>query len=216
MRGHGGEQLGQDVQCLVERGALDALVAARRLGDRVVKLHDRRDGGVVAPTIKVAGDARDGAVRRLANREVALVGRLVKAHVVKLAETIEALEEAPAALDHVIGLVGPVQVVPRRAGEEVIEPQSVGPDGLVVVLRGNEIALGLGHLRAPQANHALGEESLERLARAIPERARRRRGPFGRTARRAGAEIACSTAPDVLVDRHPLRGLGWVEGHGRA
>jgi hypothetical protein len=39
----------------------------------------------------------------------------------------ETLQEAAAALDDLLGLVGPVDVVGRRADEEVEEPQASAP-----------------------------------------------------------------------------------------
>ena len=97
--------------------------------------------------------------------DVALVDAFVEVDLVVLTQSIDAVEESAAAVDDLVGLVGPVDVVGRRSDEEVEEAQSVGADGLEVLLGRDEVALGLGHLRARESDHALGELPLERLAR---------------------------------------------------
>ena len=111
----------------------------------------------------------------------------------------------------VVGLVGPVDVVGGRTHEEVEEAQPVGPDRLVVLLGGDEVALGLGHLRSGETDHPLGEEAPERLARQA------RREPdvdegLQVEARVEQVQDGVLDAADVLVDGHPLGDLDRVEG----
>ena len=137
---------------------------------------------------EVVGDLRRSCgARRGAPRRRSSSTPVVEVDLVVLAESIDAVEESSAALDDLVGLVGPVDVVGRRPGEEVEEAQPVGADGLVVLLGRDEVALGLGHLRAGESNHALGEQSREGLARESRREADVDRSPSRRSARRAGA-----------------------------
>jgi hypothetical protein len=58
----------------------------------------------------------------LAHKFVALIRCVVKVHVVVVPESIEPIDETAAPFYDVVGLVRPVKVVARRAGEKVEEP----------------------------------------------------------------------------------------------
>ena len=78
------------------------------------------------------------------------------------------VEEAAAAVDDLVGLVGPVDVVDRRPDEEVEQAQRVGADRVEVVLGRDQVALGLGHLGPVHADHALGEVAARTAPRSTP------------------------------------------------
>ena len=123
----------------------------------------------------------------------------------------EPVEETPAAVDHLLGLLGPVHVVERRPDEEVEEPQPVGPDRLVVVLGRDQVALRLGHLGAVHADHALGQVPLERLAGYAGGETHIDEGA-GEEAGVEEVQDGVLDAPDVLVDRHPVPDRLGIEG----
>ena len=69
----------------------------------------------------------------------------------------------------------------------------------------DQVALRLRHLRAAHADHALGEQALERLAQVL--------GRHAQVGQRLGVEAGVHQvedgvldAADVLVDRHPVAG----------
>ena len=133
----------------------------------------------------------------------------------RLGEPPQPVEEAAAALDDLVGLLRPVEVVGRRPDEEVEQPQAVGADGLVVPLGRDEVALRLRHLRPVHPDHALGEQPVERLARHAGGEPDVDEGP-GVEAGVEQVEDGVLDAADVLVDRHPVAGGRRVERDVRA
>ncbi len=125
--------------------------------------------------------------------------------------TPEAVEEAAAPLDHLLGLLGPVHVVERRPDEKMEEAQPVGAHRLVVMLGRNEIALGLGHLGAVHADHALREIPLERLTGEAGGEAHIDQGPGEEAGVQQVQDGVLDTA-DVLIDGHPAARCGRIEG----
>ena len=156
VRRHRGEQLDQHVDRFIEGGAFGTVITARPLGDGVQQFHEGRDGGVVTPVLEVVRDLVDRAMHRSSNLDVALVDAVVEVDLVVLTQSIDAVEESSAPVDDLVSLVGPVDVVGRRSGEEVEEAQPVGAHGLVVLLGRDEVALGLGHLRCRRVGSCPG------------------------------------------------------------
>ena len=113
------------------------------------------------------------------------------------------VEEAPAPVNDLLGLLRPVHVVERRPDEEVEQAEGVGAHRVEVVLGRDQVALGLGHLGPVHADHALGQIVLERLAVDA-----RRQADVDEGARvEAGVEQVedgVLNASDVLVDGHEL------------
>ena len=90
------------------------------------------------------------------------------------------------------------------------EAEGIGPDRLEVVLRGDEVPLGLGHLGPVHADHPLSEvvrEGLRPEARGqahVDERT-------GVEARVQEVEDGVLDPADVLVDGHEMARRGGVE-----
>ena len=127
----------------------------------------------------------------------------------------EPVEEATAPVDHLVRLVRPVHVVERRPGEEMEEAEGIGTHRIEVVLRRDEVSLGLGHLGPVHADHPLREvvrEGFRPEARSkahVDERT-------GVEARVQEVEDGVLDPADVLVDGHEMAGRSRVERPVRA
>ena len=125
-----------------------------------------------------------------------------------------AVEEVAAALYYLVGLVGPVEIVLGRPDEEVENSQRVGAHRVEVHLRRDQVALGLRHFCPVHADHALGEQPLERLLEMLGRQADVAQSP-GVEAGVHQVQDGVLDAADVLVDRHPaLRRLVVDRGVG--
>ena len=179
------------------------------LVEQVHELHERGDGGVVRPALEVVGDPHDQPVggpvdlddgvalgRRARRRSAGSASRHTRCR----------NREAPVDADAL-----PVDVVGRRSR------RTGGPGAgrrrrsvSKIVLGRDQVALRLRHLRAAEADHALGEQPGERLAqvlRRVPEVGQRLREEAGVHQ----VEDGVLDAADVLADRHPLGDGGRVE-----
>jgi len=139
---------------------------------------------------------------RSANIDVTFVDIVVEVDLVVLGESVEPIKESTTAVNDLVGLVIPVEVVGGRSREKVEEPKTIGPTVSKYSGR-DEVALGLGHLRSGESDHALREQSGEGLAR----QSRRPTEIVERLqveARIEQVENRVLDAADVLIDRHPL------------
>ncbi len=150
--------------------------------EEVHELHAGRHGGVVGPPLEVPGHPVDEPVGGPPDGQVPRGGIVPSGRVgVGLdrdGQPPDTVEEARAALDDAVGLVGPVHVVGGWPDEEVEEPERVGTDGGQVARRCHQVALGLGHLGPAHPDHALGVTA-GRTARGDPRgRCPRRPAPW--------------------------------------
>ncbi len=79
-------------------------------------------------------------------------------------QTPHPVEEPGTPLDDLVGLCAPVHVVAGRPGEEMEKAQGIGSDGVEVLCRSDRFPLDLDIFLWSEPDHALGEQTTERLA----------------------------------------------------
>ena len=188
-------QLGGDVRRHRRHQQQQRVDGERRralLVEQVGELHERGDRGVVRPALEVVGDPGDQPVggpvddvdrRRRPRRSTASDDGSASRH--------SAVQEPRAAFD---ARVVPVDVVRRRADEQVEQAQRVGADRVEVLLGRDQVALRLRHLVPPM-----------RIMPCVNSRVNGSRRSFGAMPRSASAlvkkrayircRMACSTPP---------------------
>ena len=131
------------------------------------------DGGVEAPLVEVVGDlARSCGARRgaAASSPVAPPSTTCRSWPWASRQSRSRNRAQPSITSSVwsvqsnVSAGGPTKRWKRRSAS--------APTVVEVLLGRDEVALGLGHLGAVQADHALGEQPREGLARECPGRAR--------------------------------------------
>ena len=75
----------------------------------------------MTPVLEVVRDLLNGSVHDASHLFVAVIDPVVEVDLVVLTESIDAVKESSAAVDDLVGLIGPVNVVGGRSGEEVEE-----------------------------------------------------------------------------------------------
>src|SRR5665213_1330604 len=106
----------------------------------------------MTPMLEIVRDLFNRSVHGAPDLFVAVIDAVVEVDLVVLAQSIDAVEESSAAVNDLVGLVGPVAVVSRWAHEEMKESKCVGADGVEILLGRDEIALGLRHLRTRESD----------------------------------------------------------------
>ena len=174
--------------------AVQVVEERHRLGDR----------HVVGPPLEGIGHVGDQPVRGLDDGDVRVAAIAVAGGGEQVGsghgQAPQPVEEPGATVQ---AEVLPVDVLLGRLDRQVRQAQRVGTQGVDDLLGCDQVPLGLGHLGAVEADHALGEQPGERLAQ--------RGGGDAQVRQRLGEEAGVHQVQhgvlgpaDVLVDRHPV------------
>jgi hypothetical protein len=119
------------------------------------------------------------------------------------------LQEPRAALD---SLLAPFQVFFRRRGEQRVHPPGIAAVFFGHVDGADQVALGLGHLRAVFQHHALRKQAPHRLAQIDQPQVAHH---FAEEPRIDQMQDGVLDAADVLIDGKPVTHRPDRRGHGR-